>query len=414
MKVIIDAANVAHFQKEEGSKAKLKNITLAVKALEEENHDFLIIADASLRHNIDDKETFVKLVEDGIIDEVPVGTIADHYILDLAYDEDAKVLSNDKFRDFMSEFPDINSIRIPFAIKDNKLIMGKAKKPKKVKNLLQNICDEILNDLDRKRWVVYKGKETTKFTPLNVAKQSILLLDESEQDNVSTKIEGIFSRLPMFDKVMEMVDDVETSVPYVIFVLVHPKDYKAAVKDAGNISVTVADRLRLVHKPLIAVRNDLFIKPGYFGLNIVLTDEVEDNPPYNIEIQTNTYDEVFIKKNSRNIASTIAGRLGSWKFPFVSVKPNMLLERPGEFEIYLEKNSKKKKDKDKDKDKDRIKIKNKDKAKDKDIKENKKKDKDSNKDKKSKVKDSNKDKDNSEDEDGGKESIKDKLNFFSN
>ncbi len=346
LKVIIDAANVAHFHKEEGAKAKLKNITLAVKALEEEGHDFLIIADASLRHNIDDKETFVRLVNDGIIDEVPVGTIADHYILDLAYEEDAKVLSNDKFRDFMSEFPDINSIRIPFSIQDNELVMGKAKKPKKVKNLLQNICDETLNELERKRWVVYKGKETTKFTPLNVAKQAILLLDESEQDNVSSKIEGIFSKLPMFDKVMEMVDDVETSVPYVIFVLVHPKDYKAAVKDAGNISVTVADRLRLVHKPLIAVRNDLFIKPGYFGLNIVLTDEVEDNPPYNIEIQTNTYDEVFIKKNSRNIASTIAGRLGSWKFPFVSVKPNMILEKPGEFEIYLEKNSKKKKDKD--------------------------------------------------------------------
>ena len=71
MKVIIDAANVAHFQKEEGSKAKLKNITLAVKALEQGNHDFLIIADASLRHNIDDKETFVRLVNDGIIDEVP-------------------------------------------------------------------------------------------------------------------------------------------------------------------------------------------------------------------------------------------------------------------------------------------------------------------------------------------------------
>ena len=69
----------------------------------------------------------------------------------------------------------------------------------------------------------------------------------------------------MFDKVMEMVDDVETSVPYVIFVLVHPKDYKAAVKDAGNISVTVADSLRLVHKPLIAVRNDLFIKPFIEG-----------------------------------------------------------------------------------------------------------------------------------------------------
>ena len=345
LNVIIDAANVAFYHKGENSKAKLNNIILAVRALEKENHNFLIIADASLRHSIDDKETYLKLVNDDIIDEVPVGTIADHYILTLAEEENAKILSNDKFRDFSSEFPDIQSMRISFSIENNNFILGKAKKPKKVKNLLQNICDETLNELERKRWSVYKGKETTKFTPLNVAKQAILVLDQSEQDSMSNKIEGIFSKLPMFDKVMEMVDDVEISVPYVIFVLVHPKDYKAAVKDAGNISVTIADRLRLVHKPLIAVRNDLFIKPGYFGLNIVLTDEVVDFAPYDVMIQTNTYDESFIKKNSRNIASTIAGRLGSWKFPFVSVRPNMVLEKPGEFEIYLEKSSRKDKDK---------------------------------------------------------------------
>ena len=352
LNVIIDAANVAFYHKGENSKAKLNNIILAVRALEKENHNFLIIADASLRHSIDDKETYLKLVNDDIIDEVPVGTIADHYILTLAEEENAKILSNDKFRDFSSEFPDIQSMRISFSRENNNFILGKAKKPKKVKNLLQNICDETLNELERKRWSVYKGKETTKFTPLNVAKQAILVLDQSEQDSMSNKIEGIFSKLPMFDKVMEMVDDVETSVPYVIFVLVHPKDYKAAVKDAGNISVTIADRLRLVHKPLIAVRNDLFIKPGYFGLNIVLTDEVVDFAPYDVMIQTNTYDESFIKKNSRNIASTIAGRLGSWKFPFVSVRPNMVLEKPGEFEIYLEKSSRKDKDKGKNKSKD--------------------------------------------------------------
>ena len=352
LNVIIDAANVAFYHKGENSKAKLNNIILAVRALEKENHNFLIIADASLRHSIDDKETYLKLVNDDIIDEVPVGTIADHYILTLAEEENAKILSNDKFRDFSSEFPDIQSMRISFSIENNNFILGKAKKPKKVKNLLQNICDETLNELERKRWSVYKGKETTKFTPLNVAKQAILVLDQSEQDSMSNKIEGIFSKLPMFDKVMEMVDDVETSVPYVIFVLVHPKDYKAAVKDAGNISVTIADRLRLVHKPLIAVRNDLFIKPGYFGLNIVLTDEVVDFAPYDVMIQTNTYDESFIKKNSRNIASTIAGRLGSWKFPFVSVRPNMVLEKPGEFEINHEKSSRKDKDKGKNKSKD--------------------------------------------------------------
>ncbi len=348
MKVIIDASNVAHYKKVGDSKAKLNNIIAAVRTLEQDNHDFLIIADASLRHTIDDKENFVKLVENGIIDEVPVGTIADHYILELAEEEDAKILSNDKFRDFASEFPDLRSMRLPFSMKEDKLIIGKSKKPKKIKNLLKHVCDDILAELDRKRWVVYTNKETTEFTPLNIAKQAIIKIKESE-DGVSNKIEGVFSKLPMFDKVMEMVEDVETSAPYVIFVLVHPKDYKAAVKDAGNISVTIADRLKLVHKPLVAVRNDLFIKPGYFSLHILLIDEVEDIPPFNIEIQTNSYDEEFIKKNSRNIASTIAGRLGCWKFPFVSVKPNMLLEKPGDFEIYLEKNSKKKKDNKKDK-----------------------------------------------------------------
>ena len=133
-----------------------------------------------------------------------------------------------------------------------------------------------------------------------------------------------------------MVDDVEVADPYVIFVLVHPKDYKLAVKNAGNISVTVADRLGLEKKPLIAVRNDLFTRPGNFELNILLADEVTENAPYNILIRVSAHDEVFIKRNSRNIASTIAGRLGSWKFPFVSVKPDMLLEKPGDFEIELE------------------------------------------------------------------------------
>ena len=72
-------------------------------------------------------------------------------------------------------------------------------------------------------------------------------------------------------------------------------------------------------------------------INQTLTDEVTDKAPYNVIIRVHPADEVFIKKNSRNIASTIAGRLGSWKFPFVSVKPDMLIAKPGQFEVSLEK-----------------------------------------------------------------------------
>jgi hypothetical protein len=87
------------------------------------------------------------------------------------------------------------------------------------------------------------------------------------------------------------------------------------------------------------------MKPELFDLNIVYSDEVLDESPFNIEVIANQHDEAFIKRNSRNIASTIAGRMSSWKFPIVSVKPNLTIEKPGDFEIYLDI---KKKNKDKE------------------------------------------------------------------
>ena len=338
MKVVVDASNVAHNVKNDKSQPQLANILAAVKALEESEDEFVIIADASLRHEIDNKKGFEKLLESDNVEEVPPGHDADHFILEIAYSEKAKILSNDKFRDYAAEFKNISSFRIPFVINNGRLTFGRPKKPKHDKNILQKISDEIIKQLNFRKWEVYTGKEGLEISPLNIAKQAIIRIDD--ENNINSKVESIFSKIPMFNKIVDMVDDVETAAPYVIFVLVHPKDYKLAVKNAGNISVTVADRLGLEKKPLIAVRNDLFTKPGTFELNIMLADEVTENAPYNILIRVSAHDEVFIKKNSRNIASTIAARLGSWKFPFVSVKPDMLLERPGEFEIELEKGGK--------------------------------------------------------------------------
>ena len=330
MKVVVDASNVAYSTKNENSQPQMSNILAAVKSLEESGDEFVIIADASLRHDIDDKEKFEKLLESENVEEVPAGNDADHFILNIAHNEKAKILSNDKFRDYAAEFKNINSMRIPFVIENGRVTFGKPKSPKKDKNILQHISDEIIKELNFKRWEVYTGKEGLEISPLNIAKQAIIRIDND--NDTSSKLEKVFSKIPMFNKIVDMVDDVEVAAPYVIFVLVHPKDYKLAVKNAGNISVTVADRLRLEKKPLIAVRNDLFTRPGTFELNIMLADEVTEHAPYNVLVRVSTHDEVFIKKNSRNIASTIAGRLGSWKFPFVSVKPDMLIENPGDFE----------------------------------------------------------------------------------
>ncbi len=183
----------------------------------------------------------------------------------------------------------------------------------------------------------YTLKKNKKLSGIAIAKEAIDRITKSKEEGIDSKIENIFMKIPLFDKVMNMVEDAEKTSDFIIFVLVSPRDYKDAVRYAGNIAVTVGDRLKLDHAPLVAVRNDLFTKPGSFELNIRYSDEVSEESKYNVSITINDHDYSFVKKNSRNIASTVAARIGTWKFPIVSVKPSMLLEKPGQFEIVLEK-----------------------------------------------------------------------------
>ena len=337
MKVIIDASNVAHFGKGKDGQPSLNNILKAVEALKGLGYEPFAIADAPLRHEIDSKEEFNKLLEEEKIQQVPSGTTADHFILKIAYEENAKILSNDMFRDYNDEFKDIASKRIPYDIKDGSISIGTSSKPKKVKNILQKICTYSLNEFERKGLDAYKVKKSKKISGIAIAKEAIDRITKTRENALDSKIEDIFQKIPLFGKVMSMVEEAESTSDFIIFVLVSPRDYKDAVRYAGNIAVTVGDRLKLEHAPLVAVRNDLFTKPGNFELNILYSDEVVEESKYNINITINDHDYSFVKKNSRNIASTVAARIGTWKFPIVSVKPSMLMEKPGQFEIVLEK-----------------------------------------------------------------------------
>lgn len=337
MKVIIDASNVAHYGKRADAKPRLKNISSSIEALKKLGYEVIIIADASLRHEIDEKESFNQLLDDGKVQQVPSGTTADHYILKLAEEEDAKILSNDVFREYFDEFQDINSRRIPYQLKDGEIEIGSSSKPKKVKNILQKISSDILYDFEKKNVDSYRTKRGKKLSGIAVAKEVIDRINRSQEEGIEPKLEGLLMKLPLFEKVMNMVEEAEKTSNFIIFVLVHPRDYRDAVKYAGNIAVTVGDRLKLDHAPLVAVRNDLFTKAGSFELNIIYSDEVVEESPYNVNITINDHDYSFVKKNSRNIASTVAARIGTWKFPIVSVKPSMLMEKPGQYEIILEK-----------------------------------------------------------------------------
>lgn len=89
---------------------------------------------------------------------MPSGTNADHFILKLAEEEDAKILSNDAFKEYSDEFQDISSRRIPYNFKEDKIVIGRPPKPKRVKNILQKICTEILGEFERKGFDYYKVK----------------------------------------------------------------------------------------------------------------------------------------------------------------------------------------------------------------------------------------------------------------
>lgn len=337
MKVIVDASNVAHFGKGKEGQPTLDNVLKSIEALKGLGYEPFAIADASLRHEIDKKEEFNKLLEEEKVHQVPSGTTADHFILKIAEEENAKILSNDIFREYNDEFKDIASRRIPYSIKDGEISIGTSSKPKKVKNILQKICNQALSEFEKKGMDAYKLKKSKKLSGIAIAKEAIDRITKSKEEGIDSTLEGIFSKIPLFDKVVSMVEDAEKTSNFIIFVLVSPRDYKDAVRYAGNIAVTVGDRLKLDHAPLVAVRNDLFTRPGSFELNILYSDEVVEESKYNVNITINDHDYAFVKKNSRNIASTVAARIGTWKFPIVSVKPSMLMEKPGEFEIVLEK-----------------------------------------------------------------------------
>src|SRR5258705_3828762 len=77
--VLVDGSNVAHSC--EGEQALLSNITLVCDKLREEGYEPLVLVDAALRHQIDDRKTYEQLVESGAIRQAPAGTDADYFIL---------------------------------------------------------------------------------------------------------------------------------------------------------------------------------------------------------------------------------------------------------------------------------------------------------------------------------------------
>jgi len=117
---IVDGSNVAHAT--EGP-PRLGNIRLICDKLEEEGYEPIVVVDAALRHHIDQEGEYERMVGDGKIRQAPAGTDADYFILSFARELEAAVVSNDRFRDRESVFPEVSERLIRFMIVNEEVVL---------------------------------------------------------------------------------------------------------------------------------------------------------------------------------------------------------------------------------------------------------------------------------------------------
>lgn len=119
--VLVDGSNVAHST--EGEKAQLANILAMREKMAEEGFEPVVVVDAALRHQIDDRAGYEQLVESGVVRQAPAGTDADYFILSFARELDARIVSNDRFRDQLSAFPDASDRLIRYMIVGSEVVL---------------------------------------------------------------------------------------------------------------------------------------------------------------------------------------------------------------------------------------------------------------------------------------------------
>lgn len=118
---IVDGSNVAHST--EGDQPLLENISLVCDKLEAEGYRPIVVVDAALRHRIDARKEYEKLVDAGRIKQAPAGTDADYFILSFARELDAAVVSNDRFRDREKAFPEARERIIRYMIVQGEVVL---------------------------------------------------------------------------------------------------------------------------------------------------------------------------------------------------------------------------------------------------------------------------------------------------
>jgi len=127
--VVLDASNVAHNSNgRTDKKVYAQNLVLMIDFLKEKGFsDITIIADASLRHKVEDNHILEKVKKMCTYLESPRETTADVFILQYIKMNHCLMVSNDNFREWKIQDPwaaeNVDFYRLSFIIKGNEVLM---------------------------------------------------------------------------------------------------------------------------------------------------------------------------------------------------------------------------------------------------------------------------------------------------
>jgi hypothetical protein len=107
---------VAYAERSREGKPKASNITAMRVACERQGLKPIILVDAALRHDVDDMQQLDALIDKLIVRQTPAGVPGDYFVLRMAEEEGALVVSNDLYRQYREQFPWIDERRVPFMI----------------------------------------------------------------------------------------------------------------------------------------------------------------------------------------------------------------------------------------------------------------------------------------------------------
>ncbi|MFW9822943.1 MAG: hypothetical protein ACFFE4_08420 [Candidatus Thorarchaeota archaeon] len=103
-RLIVDITNLLHQDLDFQDRLKTRNIITIRDALLSKGFDPFFIADASTRHNVDDKEQYKMLEKNNVIIQAPSRRTADKYVLKYAQKWNCPFLTNDMYKEYWSEF----------------------------------------------------------------------------------------------------------------------------------------------------------------------------------------------------------------------------------------------------------------------------------------------------------------------